>query len=167
MFPTKLKGKKTPAGKYVEGLFGIWMFVKSKMHEQPRLNQFLICMLRKEMYNPGMVLHLFQIFYKNKLFCVCRYAYYCSGYLGLGRKKICFEAVLSDAKREWQEFVPCSAAWPRQQRRALHNCCIAAGGTALRPRAALQGLLRAPAHLTQRAASDGKPSSEQRNHLRK
>lgn len=38
MFPTKLKGKKTPAGKYVEGLFGIWMFVKSKMHEQPRLN---------------------------------------------------------------------------------------------------------------------------------
>lgn len=87
MFPTKLKGIKTPAGKYVEGLFGIWMFVKSKMHERPRLNQFLICMLGNEMYNPGMVLHLFQIFPKNKLFCVCRYTYDCSGYLGLGKKK--------------------------------------------------------------------------------
>lgn len=127
MFPTKLKGKKTPAGKYVEGLFGIWMFVRSKMHEQPRLNQFLICMLRKEMYNPGMVLHLFQIFYKNKLFCVCRYAYYCSGNLGLGRKKICFEAVLSDAKREWQEFVcplQCSLAQVAAPGAAqlLHHC---------------------------------------------
>lgn len=42
MFPTKLKGKKkkkkAPAGKYAEGLFDIWMFVKSKMHERPRVN---------------------------------------------------------------------------------------------------------------------------------
>lgn len=128
MFPTKLKGKKTPAGKYVEGLFGIWMFVKSKMHEQPRLNQLLICMLGNEMYNPGMVLHLFKIFPKNKLFCVCRYTYYCSGYLGLGvKKETCCEVVLSDAECEWQGFVcplQCSLAQVAAPGAAqlLHHC---------------------------------------------
>lgn len=36
--PYQVERKKTPAGKYVEGLFDIWMFVKSEMHEQPRVN---------------------------------------------------------------------------------------------------------------------------------
>lgn len=109
------------------------------MHEQPRLNQFLICMLGNEMYNPGMVLHLFKISPKNKLFCVCRYTYYCSGYLGLGKKKKSalkwFCLTLSASGRILS--VPCRAAWPRQQHRALHNCCTTAaslhGGTALTP----------------------------------
>lgn len=90
----------------MEGLFDIWMFVKSKMHEQPRVNQILICMLGNEMYNLGMGLCLVWIFYKNKLFCVCRYAYYLSGYLGLGKKK-CFELILSEGKCVRQDFCMC------------------------------------------------------------
>lgn len=72
MFPTKLKGKrkkkKPPAGKYAEGLFDIWMFVKSKMHERPRVNQILICMLGNEMYNLGTALCLFYISIKMNSF---------------------------------------------------------------------------------------------------
>lgn len=120
MFPTKLKGKKTPAGKYVEDLFDIWMFVKSKMLEQPRVNQILICMLENEMYNLGMVLCLFQIFHMNKLLCVCRYTYYFSGYLGLG-KKIYLELILCETECEWEVFCPCvlkHRLWFRSRLRA-------------------------------------------------
>lgn len=85
-------------------------------------------MLGNEMYNPGMVLHLFKILPKNKLFCVCRYTYYCSGYLGLGvKKETCCEVVLSDAECEWQGFVcplQCSLAQVAAPGTAqlLHHC---------------------------------------------
>lgn len=136
MFPTKLKGKKkTPAGKYVEGLFDIWMFVKSKMHEQLRVNQILICMLGNEMDNLGVVLRLFQIFCENKLFCVHRYTYYCAACIGR-EEKTHFELILSEAKCKWQVSLSVSpevqtlvqVAGTRHATDTQHYCCIAAWG---------------------------------------